>query len=52
MLWKKISRKEEYRGGATLNKVMKEGHIQKGIFEANHIDIKREQRIVPGRGNS
>lgn len=31
---KKSFQKEEYRGGATLNKVMKEGHIQEGIFEA------------------
>lgn len=31
---------------------MKEGHIQEEIFEANHIDIKREQQIIPGRGKS
>lgn len=32
--------------------MVKEGHIQKGILEANHIDIKREEQIIPGRGNS
>ena len=52
MLWEKISKEEEYRGGAILNSVMKEGHIEKGIFGANHIDTMREQQMIPRRGYS
>lgn len=52
MLWKKISKEEEYRGGPVLNSVMNEGHIEKGIFGADHIDTMREQQMIPRRGNS
>ena len=48
----KKSEEEEYRGRPILNSVMKEGHIEKGIFGANHIDTMREQQMIPRRGNS
>lgn len=59
---KKISREEDCRGGTILNNVVKEGHIQKGIFEANHISInryqartadnfRRREQLVPSTGH-
>lgn len=48
----KISREEEYEGSPILNNVLKEGHSQIKILETNYKDIKREEQIIPRRGNS
>lgn len=51
MLWKKISREDEYEGSPMLNKLI-DSHIQIKILEINYLDVKREEQIIPGRGNS